>query len=110
MKKIAEILDWDVRPSSTYARHSFATNMSREKVSLDYISFAMGHSIGNRGQITKRYIAPYSIEEQMRNNSYLLALPELKSLRQQDKTKNELIKMVKESMSREELVKLLLEI
>lgn len=110
MKKIAEILDWDVRPSSTYARHSFATNMSREKVSLDYISFAMGHSIGNRGQITKRYIAPYSIEEQMRNNSYLLALPEMKSLRQQGKTKNEIIKMVKESMSREELVKLLLEI
>jgi len=108
VKKIAEIIDWDVKPSSTFARHSFATNLSRSKVPMDYISFAMGHSLGNKGQITKRYISPYPIEEQMQYNSYLLDLSELKALRQKDMTKEELVKMVKETMTKEELLSLLL--
>ena len=108
VKKIAEIIDWDIKPSSTFARHSFATNLSRSKVPMDYISFAMGHSLGNKGQITKRYISPYPIEEQMQYNSYLLDLSELKSLRQKDMTKEELVKMVKETMTKEELLSLLL--
>ena len=109
VKKIAEIIDWDIKPSSTFARHSFATNLSRSKVPMDYISFAMGHSLGNKGQITKRYISPYPIEEQMQYNSYLLDLSELKALRQKDMTKEELVKMVKETMSKEELLSLLLD-
>ena len=109
VKKIAEILEWNVRPSSTFSRHSFATNLSRSKVTMDYIVFAMGHSVGNRGQITKRYISPYPIEEQMQYNSYLLDLPELKSLRQKDMTKADIIKMVKDTMTKEELLSLLLE-
>ena len=39
---------------------------------MDYVSFAMGHSNGNRGQITKRYISPYPIYKQMEYNSKLL--------------------------------------
>ena len=108
VKKIAEIINWDVKPSSTFARHSFATNLSRSKVPMDYISFAMGHSLENKGQITKRYISPYPIEEQMQYNSYLLDLSELKALRQKDMTKEELVKMVKETMTKEELLSLLL--
>ena len=108
VKKIAEIIDWDIKPSSTFARHSFATNLSRSKVPMDYISFAMGHSLGNKGQITKRYISPYPIEEQMQYNSYLLDLSELKALRQKDFSKEELVKMVKESMTKEELFALLM--
>ena len=65
---------------------------------------AMGHSVGNTGQITKRYISPYPIEEQMQYNSYLLDLEELKSLHQKDFSKEELVKMVKESMTKEELL------
>ena len=102
-------MEWEVEPSSTFARHSFATNLSRAKVPMDYISFAMGHSLGNKGQITKRYISPYPIEEQMQYNSYLLDLQELKSLRQKDFSKEELVKMVKESMTKEELLSLLLD-
>lgn len=108
MKKIAKIMDWEVEASSTYARHSFATNLSRAKVPMDYISFAMGHSLGNKGQITKRYISPYPIEEQMQYNSYLLNLPELKALRQKDMTKEELVEMVKATMTKEELFALLM--
>lgn len=108
MKKVAKILNWDVALSSTYARHSFATNLSRQKIPMDYIGFAMGHSIGNRGQITKRYISPYPIEEQMEYNSYLLDLPELKALRNSGPTKEELVKMLKDKMTKEELLSLLI--
>ena len=108
VKKIAEILEWNVRPSSTFSRHSFATNLSRSKVTMDYIVFAMGHSVGNRGQITKRYISPYPIEEQMQYNSYLLDLPELKSLRQKELSKEALMEMVKKTLSKEEFLKLAL--
>jgi hypothetical protein len=44
----------------------------------------------------------------MQYNSYLLNLEELKSLRQKDFSKEELVKMVKESMTKEELLSLLL--
>ena len=108
IKKIAKILGWEIEPSSTFARHSFATNMSRAKIPMDYIGFAMGHSVGNRGQITKRYISPYPIEEQMQYNCYLLDLPELKALRQKDISKEEPVAMVKESMTKEELFSLLM--
>ena len=108
MKKVAKILNWNIMPSSTFARHSFATNMSRSKVPMDYISFAMGHSVGNRGQITKRYISPYSLEEQLEYNSYLLDLPEMKALQHQEVSKEELIEMIKEKMSKEELLRMLL--
>jgi hypothetical protein len=45
----------------------------------------------------------------MQYNSYLLNLEELKSLRQKDFSKEELVKMVKESMTKEELLSLLLD-
>lgn len=72
MKSIAPLVGIKDEPTSTYARHSFATNLSQQGVPLDYVSFAMGHSTGNRGQITKRYISPYPIYKQMEYNSKLL--------------------------------------
>jgi hypothetical protein len=45
----------------------------------------------------------------MQYNSYLLNLEELKALRQKDFSKEELVKMVKESMTKEELLSLLLD-
>ena len=56
----------------------------------------------------KRYISPYPIEEQMEYNSYLLDLPELKALRHNDISKEELVKMLKDKMTKEELLSLLL--
>lgn len=32
----------------------------------------MGHSLGNQGQITQRYISPFSLEKRMRYNSLLI--------------------------------------
>lgn len=73
MRKVALSLGWSVMPTGTYARHSFATNLHSAKVPLEYISDAMGHSLGNTGNITLRYISPYTIEERAKYNSYLLA-------------------------------------
>ena len=62
--------------TGTYARHSFATNLHAAKVPREYISDAMGHSLGNRGQITMRYISPYTIEERKEYNNLLLGITE----------------------------------
>lgn len=56
-----------------------------------------------------RYISPYPIEEQMKYNSYLHDLQELKALRQKDLTKEELVQMVKETMTTEELLSLIMD-
>ena len=76
MKKVAESLGWSVCPTGTYARHSFATNLHAAKVPMEYISDAMGHSLGNRGQITMRYISPYTIQERKQYNNLLLGIKE----------------------------------
>lgn len=72
LKKLMDALGWSVVPTGTYARHSFATNLHAAKVPMEYISDAMGHSLGNRGQITIRYISPYTIEERAKFNRLLL--------------------------------------
>ena len=74
LKKLMDALGWSVVPTGTYARHSFATNLHAAKVPMEYISDAMGHSLGNRGQITIRYISPYTIEERIKFNRLLLNL------------------------------------
>ena len=99
MAKISTILNWDVNPTGTYARHSFATNLAQREIPIDYISFAMGHSTGNRGQITKRYISPYPLEKQMEYNSYLLDTQEMSDLHRQpavEISNDELIKLFKD--------------
>ena len=36
----------------------------------------MRHSLGNRGQITMRYISPYTIQERKQYNNLLLGIKE----------------------------------
>lgn len=76
MRKVAASIGWEVSPSSTWCRHSFATNMNEMEVPINYISDAMGHSLGNKGNITRRYISPFSLEKRLRYNSYLIQLDE----------------------------------
>lgn len=78
MKKVALCLGWEVYPTGTYARHSFATNLHSAKVPMEYLSDAMGHSVGNKGMITMRYISPYTIEERMEYNNILLGISQVK--------------------------------
>ena len=74
LKKFADKIGWTINLTGTYARHSFATNLHAAKVPMEYVSDAMGHSLGNRGQITMRYISPYTIEERKQFNNKLLGI------------------------------------
>lgn len=71
MVKVTEILGLEQCPSSTWARHSFATNLNNSgRVPYKYISDSMGHS-GN-GDITSNYIGSYPLHKMLEYNGYLL--------------------------------------
>ena len=94
MAMVAELLKMEQRPSPTWARHSFATNLNNSGcVPYKYISDSMGHS-GN-GDITSNYIGAYPLAKMLEYNAYLLKEP-----KQEDK-KADLLELLK-SMSPEE--------
>ena len=71
MAKVAEYLGMEQRPSATWARHSFATNLNNSGVvPYKYISDSMGHSGG--GDITSNYIGAYPLDKMLEYNYYLL--------------------------------------
>ena len=67
---LTEWLGWDEKPSPTWCRHSFATNLIHAGVPQGYVSEAMGHSTGN--DITMGYVGRFPLEQQMEYNSRLL--------------------------------------
>ena len=70
-----DVLRWDkaIRPSGTWCRHSFATNLRNAGVEKTYIDESMGHS-SNSNDMTNVYLDTYPIEMQMEYNSKLLVL------------------------------------
>ena len=58
-----DVLLWEVRPSGTWCRHSFATNLRNAGVDINYISESMGHSTANNS-VTELYIEHYPLEKQ----------------------------------------------
>jgi len=71
MKEVAEILEMESKPTATWARHSFATNLNNSgMVPYKYISDSMGHS--SSGDITSNYIGAYPLEKMLQYNHYLL--------------------------------------
>jgi len=82
IKVCQEVLHWEVRPSGTWARHSFATNLTHAGVDKGYITESMGHSQAQ--SITDRYIANYPLEKQMEYNNKLLRLDTPKPLSSTD--------------------------
>lgn len=69
LKKAAKEVEISKPISMTYARHSYATNLTHAGVSERYISQAMGHSNKN---VTGGYIAPFSPQKRILFNSMLL--------------------------------------
>lgn len=65
-------LKWEVRPSSTWARHSFANNLKDAGVEREYISESMGHSVGK--DVTSIYLDSYPLSKQIEYNNKLLSL------------------------------------
>ena len=70
VRHVTEWLGWDEKPSPTWCRHSFATNLIHAGVPQGYVSEAMGHSTGN--DITMGYVGRFPLEQQMEYNSRLL--------------------------------------
>lgn len=76
MERVCKKLDIDGRPSMTYARHSYQTNLAHQKVPGTYIDQQVGHTDRT---ITDTYIGLYSTEDRFEYNS-LLINREVKSL------------------------------
>ena len=97
------------KPTSTWARHSFATNLNSTGIVPDrYISDSMGHS--SSGDITSKYIGAYPLKNMLEYNAYLLNEiedDENKEVNVADK-KGELLELLK-SMSEEERAALIAE-
>ena len=92
IKICKDVLHWEVRPSGTWARHSFATNLTHAGVERSYIQESMGHSQSQ--SVTDRYIANYPLEKQMEYNSKLLNLNPTQTI-----TKKDIKKMSKAEMA-----------
>ena len=92
-----DVLNWEVRPSGTWCRHSYGTNLTHAQVEDRYISQSMGHSTDKT--ITERYIAQYPLETMFEFNSKLLDL--------EPKVTVEDIKNMTEEQKTEMLLKLL---
>ncbi len=110
MKKVTKLLDIKAPLTSTWARHSFATNLtSTGNVPDRYIKGGMGHS--DSGDITSKYIGPYPLRKMLEYNSYLLKViddeEDNKEVNTIDK-KGELLELLK-SMSEEERAALMAE-
>lgn len=96
------------RPSMTWARHSFATNLTHAGVPERYISQAMGHSTSKN--VTALYISEFPHDKIIHFNSFLLEekredvemLP-VNNIRDELKkmSKNELLSMFAELMNKE---------
>lgn len=102
MKKVAKLLDLGVAPTSTWARHSFATNLNNTGVVPEkYIKDSMGHS--SSGDITSKYIGAYPLKKMLEYNKYLL-----KDIDSEDDNKTALLELLK-NMSAEERAALIAE-
>jgi len=60
------------KPSPTWCRHSFATNLRDAGISTEYISTMMGHTITSGSATTLNYLSRYNMETMMAYNSKLL--------------------------------------
>lgn len=103
MAKVAGLLGMEQKPSATWARHSFATNLNNSgEVPYKYISDSMGHS--GSSDITSNYIGAYPLEKMLEYNWYLLHEKKEKS---SDKLDKQAVLELLKSMSEEERKELL---
>ena len=105
MRRVSDYLGWNIRPSATWARHSFATNLTHQSVPERYISESMGHSVDK--SVTSRYIADFPLERQMEYNSLLFRLEDEAEKQKRKDLATELL-MSLTAEERAELIKSLL--
>lgn len=69
---LAELAGLEEKPTPTWCRHSYATNLRDAGVSTEYISTMMGHTITSGSATTLNYLSRYSMDVMVTNNSKLL--------------------------------------
>jgi hypothetical protein len=72
MEVVMGILGMEEKPSPTWCRHSYATNLRDAGVSTEYISTMMGHTMTSGSTTTLNYLARYNMVTMIANNSKLL--------------------------------------
>ena len=73
MEVIIKLIDMGEKPSPTWCRHSYATNMRDAGVPTEYISTMMGHTSTSGRATTLNYLSRYSMDVMVTNNSKLLS-------------------------------------
>jgi integrase len=72
MEAITRLLGMEERPTPTWCRHSYATNLRDAGVSTEYISTMMGHTITSGSATTLNYLSRYNMATMVEYNSKLL--------------------------------------
>ena len=90
MENVAKMLGMEERPTPTWCRHSYATNLRDAGVSTEYISTMMGHTMTSGSATTLNYLSRYNMATMVTNNSKLL------STKDKSQKKAELVKQLME--------------
>ena len=72
-KTMRETDGMEERPTPTWCRHSYATNLRDAGVSTEYISTMMGHTMTSGSATTLNYLSRYNMATMVTNNSKLLS-------------------------------------
>ena len=96
MENVAKMLGMEERPTPTWCRHSYATNLRDAGVSTEYISTMMGHTMTSGSATTLNYLSRYNMATMVTNNSKLL------STKDKSQKKSELVERLME-MDQEKL-------
>lgn len=72
LAKLSPLVGLNVIPTATWARHSFATNLSNAGVPIKYIDSSMGHAGGK--DVINFYLGGYPHDKRVEYNSHLLPM------------------------------------
>ena len=101
---LAELVGLEEKPTPTWCRHSYATNLRDAGVPTEYISTMMGHTITSGSATTLNYLSRYDMATMVANNSKLL------SRNKQNQTKEALLNRLMEmDKERQEIMLKLME-
>ncbi len=104
MEVLAELVGLEEKPTPTWCRHSYATNLRDAGIPTEYISTMMGHTITAGSATTLNYLSRYNMATMVANNSKLL------SRNKQNQTKEALLNRLMEmDKERQEIMLKLME-
>ena len=104
MEVIASLIGLEEKPTPTWCRHSYATNLRDTGVPTEYISTMMGHTMISGSTTTLNYLSRYNMDTMVAYNSKLL------SRSKQEQSKEALLNRLMEmDRERQEIMRQLME-